>query len=162
MNTLVINIVLSTFTFYFGYRWLLAPAIPKLDPVKVLQAVLLLHSFRQLGLMFLTQGVTSPELPQQFAVPAATGDFISAALAALSAGLLARKSTLAIPALWVFTVVGCLDFVMAVVLSRIFRAGDFLGGAYWIPAFWVPMLAVGHLVIFDMLRQIKRGAVRLP
>src|SRR2546427_4565040 len=36
--------------------------------------ILLLHSFRHLGLMFLTRGATYPGMPAQFAYPAALGD----------------------------------------------------------------------------------------
>jgi hypothetical protein len=57
---------------------------------------------------------------------------------------------------WLFTVVGIADFVSAIALSRIYGAGDFLGGAYWIPSFWVPMLIVGHIAIIDVLRLVKR------
>jgi hypothetical protein len=41
------------------------------------------------------------------------------------------------------------------------RAGAFTGGAYWIPAFWVPMLIVGHWIIFQVLRGLKRDGTSL-
>jgi hypothetical protein len=156
MNTLVINLVLNVIIFSLAYRWFLKPALPRLNPAHVMVPILLLHSMRHLGLMFLTTGVTSPSLPSQFAVPAAAGDFLSAVLALTAAVLIQRKSSWAIPMTWAFTVVGLVDFVSAIALSRIYSAGDFLGGAYWIPAFWVPMLLVGHVVIIDVLRMLKR------
>lgn len=157
MNTLIVNIVLSTVIFNFAYRWFLKSALPQLKPEYVLVPILLLHSLRHLGLMFLTTGVTSPNIPQQFAVPAAAGDFISGLLALTAAILIQRKSRLAIPMTWIFTVVGILDFISAIALSRIYSAADFLGGAYWIPAFWVPLLIVGHLAIIDVLLLSKRA-----
>ncbi len=156
MNTLVVNVILSTIIFNLAYRWYLKPMLPKLNPAHVLVPILLLHSLRHLGLMFLTTGVTSPDIPVQFAVPAAAGDFVSATLALAAAVLIRRKSIWAIPMTWVFTVVGLMDFVSAITLSRIYSAGDFLGGAYWIPAFWVPMLFVGHVAIIDVLLILKR------
>jgi uncharacterized protein (DUF983 family) len=57
--------------------------------------------------------------------------------------------------------VGLADFVIAIVLSRIYSAADFLGGAYWIPAFWVPMLIVGHIAIIDVLLLLKREKLSL-
>jgi hypothetical protein len=161
MNTLVVNVILSAIIFNLAYRWFLKPILPKLNPAVVLVPILLLHSLRHLGLMFLTTGVTSPNIPAQFAVPAAAGDFVSAMLALTAAVLIQRKSTWAVPMTWLFTVVGMVDFVMAIALSRIYGAGDFLGGAYWIPAFWVPMLIVGHIAIIDVLRLLKREKLSL-
>jgi hypothetical protein len=161
MNTLILNVILSAIIFNFAYRWFLKPALPVLKPEYVLVPFLLLHSLRHLGLMFLTTGVTSPNIPQQFAVPAAAGDFISGMLALTAAILIQRKSRFAIPITWVFTIVGILDFISAIALSRIYSAGDFLGGAYWIPAFWVPLLIVAHVAIIDVLLLVKREKIRL-
>lgn len=156
MNTLIYNVVLSTVIFNFAYRWFLKPSLPQLKIEYVLLPILLLQSLRHLGLMFLTTGVTAPNIPQQFAVPAAAGDFISRMLALTAAILIQRKSRFAIPMTWIFTVFGILDFVAAITLSRMFGAADYLGGAYWIPSFWVPLLIVGHLVIIDVLILNKR------
>ena len=59
-------------------------------------------------------------------------------------------------ATWLFSVVGLADFALAIGLSRFFNAGDFMGGAYWIPSFWVPMLIVGHVAVLQVLRQMQR------
>jgi hypothetical protein len=161
MNTLIFNVVISAIIFNLAYRWFLKPVLPKLNPATVLLPILLLQSMRHLGLMFLTTGVTSPNLPAQFAVPAAAGDFLSTTLALTAALLIHRKSTWAVPMTWLFTVVGLVDFVVAIALSRIYGAGDFLGGAYWIPSFWVPMLIVGHVAIIDVLRLVKQEKLQL-
>lgn len=161
MNQLIANLILNTIIFFLAYQWLLKPRLSQLNASVVLMCILLLHSMRHLGLMFLANGVVQPGMPLQFAVPSAAGDFLAATLAIIAATLIRRKSRLAIPMTWVFTVVGSLDFLMAITLSRIFKAGDFLGAAYWIPAFWVPMLMVGHLIIFDVLRMIQRKRLSL-
>lgn len=156
MNTLLVNVLCSLVVFTAAYRWLLEPLLPQLDPHKVLVAILLLHGLRHLGLMFLTTGVVSPAMPSGFAVPAAAGDTVAASLALLAAFLLMRRSRWAIPMAWTFTVVGLADFAMAIALSRIFRAADHMGGAYWIPSLWVPLLLVGHWVVIVVLRQMRR------
>lgn len=156
MNTLVINIFYSLLVFNAAYRWLLKPVLHQITPRMVLIPILLLHALRHLGLMFLTTGVTSSAMPQQFAVPAAAGDFLSAALAFLAAWLIHRKSKWATSMTWVFSIVGIADLAMAVVLSRLYNAADFMGGAYWIPSFWVPMLIVGHIIVITVLRRMKR------
>jgi hypothetical protein len=159
MNTLLINIFCSLLVFNAAYRWLLKPIMPQLRPSSILIPVLLLHSLRHIGLMFVTTGVTSSAMPPQFAIPSAAGDFLAAVLAFTAAFLIQHKSKYAIPMTWIFSVVGIADFAMAVVLSRVYRAADFMGGSYWIPAFWVPMLIVGHIIVITVLRQMKRDGV---
>lgn len=159
MNTLLINIFFSLLVFNAAYRWLLKPVLPQLKPSTVLIPILLLHSLRHLGLMFLTTGVTSAAMPQQFAIPAAAGDFLAATLALIAAFLIHRKSRWAMSMTWLFSVVGIADFAMAVVLSRLYNAADFMGGSYWIPSFWVPMLIVGHIIVITVLRQMKRDGM---
>jgi len=48
---------------------------------EALRPLLILHSFRFIGLAFLVPGVVSPDLPSAFAHSAAYGDLISATLA---------------------------------------------------------------------------------
>jgi hypothetical protein len=153
---LAVSLVLSFGVFLMAYRWLLKPALPHLNPAMVLTPILLLHSLRHLGVMFVSPGAVSPDIPWQFAWPAAAGDLLSAILAMTAATLLQRKSTHALMAVTVFNVVGTLDFVLAITLARVFQAAEYLGAAYWIPVFWVPLLAVGHLVIFDVLRMLAQ------
>lgn len=161
MNQLIVNLILNTLIFFLAYRWLLKPKLTQFNVRFVLLTILLSHSMRHLGLMFLANGVVLPGMPQQFAVPAAAGDFLAATLALIAATSIQRTTRFAIPMTWAFTLVGSLDFLMAIALSRIFKAGDFMGAAYWIPAFWVPMLIVGHLIIFDVLRMIQRKQLTL-
>lgn len=161
MNTLLVNIICSLAIFFTAYQLLLRPLLSSLKPSTVLIPILLLHSLRHLGLMFLTTGVVSTDMPPQFAIPAAAGDFLSAVLAFLAVHLIHRNNKFAVPATWLFTAVGIADFAMAVVLSRVYSAANFMGGAYWIPAFWVPVLIVGHFVIINVLRQMKREGLPL-
>jgi hypothetical protein len=160
-SPLPINIALNIAVFYMAYHWMLKPSLPRIKPIYVLTPILLLHAMRHLGVMFVSPGVVSPDIPWQFAWPAATGDFVTAMLAILAVILLQRKSLLAIPALWIFNIFGTLDFTSSIVLSRFFSVFNDLGAAYWIPAFWVPMLAVGHFIIFKMLGMLKRGEITL-
>src|SRR6202453_1638572 len=51
---------------------------------EALQPLLVLHSFRFIGLAFLVPGVVSPDLPAAFAHAAALGDIIAAILALVS------------------------------------------------------------------------------
>jgi hypothetical protein len=160
-SPLAINLLLSLGVFYLAYHWMLKPVLPRIKPIHVLTPILLLHAMRHLGMLFVSPGVASPDIPWQFAWPAAGGDFIAASLAMIALTLLQRRSSLAIPALWIFNIFGSLDFASSIILSRIFQASNFLGAGYWIPVFWVPMLIVGHVIVFKVLGMHKRGEVSL-
>src|SRR5262245_45319562 len=81
MNLLTVNLVLSTLVFWVAAKLYVMPRLPELRPQTVLLPILLLHSFRHLGLMFLAPGATYTGLPMQFAYPAALGDLLAALLA---------------------------------------------------------------------------------
>src|SRR5215510_9920066 len=76
-----------------------------------LRPLLILHSFRFIGLAFLVPGVVSPDLPTAFAHPAAYGDLIAAALALLS--LLLLPSVAGLAAAWIFNFCGLVDLLNA-------------------------------------------------
>src|SRR5580698_2137549 len=61
-----------------------APRIRDLERPDALRPILILHSFRFLGLSFLVPGVVSADLPAAFAHSAAYGDFVAAILALLT------------------------------------------------------------------------------
>src|SRR3974377_1192685 len=65
---------------------------------EALRPLLILHSFRFIGLAFLVPGVVSPDLPSAFAQSAAYGDIIAAILALLALILLKRGAGVVI--LW--------------------------------------------------------------
>ena len=150
---LTLNLVANTAIFYAAARLYLLPLISRVRPRVILVPILLLHSTRHLGLIFLTRGGTFPGMPQQFAYPAAFGDLVTAILALVAIPLVLRGSALAKPAVWVFNIFGTLDLLDAITLATIYNAPITMGPAYWIPAFWVPLLLVTHYVTFIVLRR---------
>src|SRR5947209_192233 len=76
-----------------------------------LQPVLMLHTFRYLGLSTLVPGVASANLPAAFALPEAYGDFIAATLALLTLLLLPRKAGVGLA--WIFNIWGSADLLNA-------------------------------------------------
>jgi|SRR4029450_2658032 hypothetical protein len=150
---LTLNLVANTAIFYVAARLYLLPLIPRVRPRVILVPILLLHSTRHLGLIFLTRGGTFPGMPQQFAYPAAFGDLVTAILALAAIPLVLRSSAFAKPAVWVFNIFGTLDLLDAITLATIYNAPVTMGPAYWIPAFWVPLLLVTHYVTFIVLRR---------
>src|SRR6478609_9040225 len=81
VNILTVNLLFSTLVFWVAARIYVWPKLPQLRPQTVLLPILLLHSFRHLGLMFLAPGATYAGIPRQFTYPAAFGDLLAAVLA---------------------------------------------------------------------------------
>jgi hypothetical protein len=71
MNILTVNLLFSTLVFWVAAKIYLLPRLHELKPKNVLLPILLLHSFRHLGLMFLAPGSTYASIPPRFAYPAA-------------------------------------------------------------------------------------------
>jgi hypothetical protein len=151
MNILTVNLILSTFVFWIAAKLYLLPHLHNIRPEAVLLPVLLLHSFRHLGLMFLAPGAIYAGIPPQFAYPAAYGDLLAAILALLAIPAVAVGHWSSQPLLWAFNVEGTLDLVSAITLATLYEASAYMGPAYWIPAFWVPALLVTHYITFIIL-----------
>jgi hypothetical protein len=160
MNILTLNLVASTFVFWLAARIYLLPRLAQLTPQSVLLPILLLHSLRHLGLMFLAPGAIYPGMPAQFAYPAALGDLLTALLAATALVALMRDARGARILVWIFNVVGTLDLAAAIALATLHGAADFMGPAYWIAAFWVPALLVTHYLVYVVLLTPGRVAGR--
>ena len=134
------------------YVW---PELRNRPRAEALRPLLVLHSFRFLGLAFLVPGVVSPYLPSAFARPAAFGDIIAAILALVSLLLLARRGGIVIA--WIFNLWGSADLVNAFYQANHagVSAGQ-LGAAYFIPTFIVPLLLITHGLAFRILLQPQR------
>ena len=76
MNILTINLVLSTFVFWIAAKLYVLPKLQDYEARTILLPILLLHSLRHLGLMFLTSGATYPGIPPQFTHPAPTATLL--------------------------------------------------------------------------------------
>jgi hypothetical protein len=130
------------------YLW---PALRNLPRAHALRLLLLFHSFRFIGLAFLVPGVVSPNLPDDFARPAAYGDLIAAVLALVAlAGL---RSKLGIGLVWVFNLWGSADLLYAFYQGLIgvgIKPGQ-LGAAFFIPTAVVRLLLITHGVVFRLL-----------
>lgn len=131
------------------YLW---PKLRSLPRAEALRPILILHSFRFVGLAFVVTGVVSPELPSAFAQPAAYGDIAAATLALLSLATL--QSRVGIAMAWVFNIWGSFDL-----LSAFFHAAEAgmmpgqLGAAYFIPTVLVPLMLITHALAFRILLQ---------
>ncbi len=102
MNILTVNLLFSTLVFGIAAKLYLMPKLPYLEPSSVVIPILLLHTLRHLGLMFLAPGAVFPGIPQQFTYPAAFGDLLAAVLALIAIPAVVRPSRLARPLVGLF------------------------------------------------------------
>ena len=131
------------------YIW---PELRLRPHAEALRPLLILHSFRFIGLAFIIPGVVSPDLPSAFAHSAAYGDLIAAILALLS--LLLLPSAAGVVAAWIFNLWGAADILNAFYQAN--HAGVLagqLGATYFIPTVIVPLLLMTHGVAFRILLQ---------
>ena len=131
------------------YIW---PQLRTRQRAEALRPLLILHSFRFMGLAFLVPGAVSPDLPSTFAHSAAYGDLIAAILALLA--LIALPSTAGVVIAWIFNLWGTADLFNAFYQANHagLMAGQ-LGATYFIPTFVVPLLLITHGVAFRILLQ---------
>jgi hypothetical protein len=144
-------LVANTAIFYVAARLYLFPLIARVRAQQILVPILLLHSMRNLGMMFLDRGATYPGMPPEFAYKAAYGDLAAAIIAFVAIPFVLRGSRFAKPIVWTFNIWGTVDLVTAITTATIYGAPLAMGAAYWIPAFWVPLLLVTHYVTFVLL-----------
>jgi hypothetical protein len=131
------------------YIW---PELRRHQRIEALRILLIVHSFRFIGLAFLVPGVVSTDLPSAFAHSAAYGDMIAAALALLS--LILLPSGPGILVTWMFNLWGSADLLNAFYQAN--RAGLLpgqLGATYFIPTLLVPILLITHGLAFRILLQ---------
>ena len=126
-----------------------------------LRPLLILHSFRFLGLAFLVPGVVSPDLPSTFAHAAAYGDLIAAALALLT--LLALPGSPGVILAWIFNLWGTVDLFNAFYqANHAGLAAGQLGATYFIPTLIVPLLLITHALAFRILLQPQKQTALRP
>lgn len=138
------------------YVW---PALRERQRAEALQPLLILNSFRFMGLAFLVPDVVSPDLPPVFAYSAAYGDLVAAMLALLSLSLLPRG--IGVATAWIFNLWGSADLLNAFYQANHagLLAGQ-LGAAYFIPTVLVPLLLITHGLAFRiLLRQQNEPAL---
>jgi hypothetical protein len=131
------------------YIW---PELRLRSRAEALRPLLILHSFRFIGLAMLVPGVVSADLPSAFAHPAAYGDIIAAILALIS--LLLLPSAAGVTASWIFNIWGLADLLNAFYQANHagLLAGQ-LGAAFFLPTLIVPLLLITHGLAFRILVQ---------
>jgi len=131
------------------YIW---PALRLRTRAEALRPLLILHSFRFIGLAFLVPGVVSVDLPSAFSHSAAYGDIVAATLALLALLTLSRGTGVVVA--WIFSLWGSADLLNGFYQANAagLSAGQ-LGATYFIPTLVVPLLLITHGLGFRILLQ---------
>src|SRR6201998_3986344 len=134
------------------YIW---PELRLRQRAEALRPLLILHSFRFIGLAFLVPGVVSSDLPSARAHAAAYGDIIAAMLALLA--LISLPSATGVVIAWIFNLWGTADLFHAFYQANHagLMAGQ-VGAPSVLPTLVVPLLLITHGLAFRILLQHQK------
>jgi hypothetical protein len=138
--------------------WFIRPWLKTKPRTTALSILIFPQTFRFIGVTLLVPGVVEPGLPEAFAQPTAIGDSVTTALAWLSLLALRAGWRFAIPAVWVFNLVGLGDLILNLSRGVRLHVASQLGAAWVGPAFVVPGMLVIHLLVFVLLVQDRPSA----
>lgn len=159
----VTEIVGSLVVFSLVAAWYAVPWLARLSPRDALTPLLVLHVTRTLGLTMLVPAVVDPNLPREFAVPAAYGDLAAATLALAAIAVLRARLGIALLVVWIFSVVGIADLVNAFIEGIRLDITNFKLGATWfIFTVLVPALLVTHFMIVTRLIRARSAGNEPP
>ena len=147
-----IQFVFSLLIYSFIAIWYVNPQLKKMSWDKALTPLLLIHCFRYGPLTLLMPGQVSSEVPFQVARTIAYGDLIAGILAFVAAIMVWYKITTAKLMVWIFTIVGFGDVILA--SAKGIGAGLLdlpIGFNLYILNFYVPLLIVTHILILRIL-----------
>lgn len=155
-----LSLTLSLVSYSLIAKWYVVPWLNARSRNEALTPLLLLHSFRHIGLAFLIVGVTAQPLDPRFSSPAAYGDLLTAVLALIALAAVRGGWSAAMPLVWIFNVVGLVDLANALFQGFRYIPNGHFGATYFIPAVIVPALLVTHVLVFQLLLR-REGATEL-
>lgn len=144
----ILQFVLSLVVVGLLARWYAVPWLAEKSLDVALMVLLVPHAFRHVGMAFLVPALNQPGMPTDFAIAAAYGDLLSGILALVALIALKGRWMIAIPLVWIFSIVGAVD------LANALRQDDailYMGATWFIPTFVVPILLVTHAMVFARL-----------
>ncbi len=163
----LLSVGASLLSFALIAIWYVIPRLSKRPREEALLPLVLLNTFRTMGLMFLFPQVMGGALPPGYAIPAAYGDLLTTGLALLAAFALRLRPGLALPLVWLFNLVGITDLLFAIYEGAVTGLPFFhLGVAWLLLTLYVPLLLVSHIIVFWVLlravpsAQVERGSER--
>jgi hypothetical protein len=157
-RVLTVQSTLSLVAFTLIARWHVAPRLMRLSFREALVPLLWVQVFRYAPLTLYAPGQVDPRIPTDVANVVALGDLASALVALVALVALKLRMPGAIALVWVFTLIGIGDLVVATLKAVGAQMYTFAMGWNWyILNFYVPMLLVGHVMIIWQLTRAWRA-----
>lgn len=154
-NLMILNIqaTMALCIYILIYRVYLRDWFKARDFGAAVLPLLILHSFRYLGLNMLVTGQMAPDIPREALQIMAYGDFAAGFTALLAAIAIAYKSKIGAMLVFVFTIVGVSDLI--IVAPTAFNANVFdadMGMMWFLLLVYAPTLLLSHIYIIFRLR----------
>ena len=156
---LALQFTLSLLAFMALGFWVVRPWLQTKPRATALSILVFPQTFRFIGASLLAPGVVELGLPDAFARSTAIGDLVTTLLAWISLIALRTGWRLAIPAVWLFNLVGLGDLLLNLSRGVRLQIASQLGAAWFGPAFVVPGMLVIHVLVFVFLVRGRAGVV---
>jgi len=138
------------------FFWYVQPSFSRLPFEKAVLPMLLLHVFRFAGFTLLVVGQVDPSLPEEALSAIAYGDLLAALSALIAAIALRGQSSLAVPLIWIFTLIGFADIVnVGRIAISLDLFNQYIGVMWFVAILFFPILLIAHIYI--VYRLINNG-----
>jgi hypothetical protein len=152
-SVLIVQALTNLVSYALLMIWFVYPRLRPLPVHVALQPLVAFHWIRTLGLFALMPDFAGAyTASSRWAHHVAIGDLTTVLLAMVAVAALRKRHPFAIPAVWLFNVIGLLDIINAGINARADRILDHgVGAQALVIAFGPPALLVTHVTIFVLL-----------
>ncbi|NJL55394.1 MAG: hypothetical protein HC838_12695 [Spirulinaceae cyanobacterium RM2_2_10] len=138
------------------FFWYVQPRLSKLPFENAVLPLLLLHVFRFAGFALLVVGQVDPSLPREAMSAIAYGDLLAGVSALIAALALRGGSGLAVPLIWLFTLIEFADIAnVGRIAINLDLFNQYIGTMWFVSILFFPTLLIAHIYIFHRL--VKKG-----
>jgi hypothetical protein len=158
-----IQVSVSTIAYALIFFWYVRPRIARLSFAAAITPMLLVHVFRFAGFTLLVVGQTDPSVPREPLTAIAYGDLLAAISALVAVIALRSGSGLAVPLIWLFTIIGFADLANVGVLAINADLFNHYVGVMWLVAIvFLPVVMISHVYIVVRLLGKRNQALTAP
>ncbi|MBI1296294.1 hypothetical protein GC175_15165 [bacterium] len=157
---------IGLFVYALVFFWYVQPALSKLSFEKAIAPMLLLHVFRFTGFTLLAVGQVDPSIPREALSAIAFGDLLAGLSALIAVLALRSRSSLAVPLIWLFTLIGLADLANVGRIAVNLDLFNHSVGVMWLVAIWYfPTILIAHVyIVYRLLNKgssdLKTSAIR--
>ncbi len=156
-----VEFTLSLLSFALLARRYVIPWLAAAATERALAPLLWVHAFRYAPLALFAPGQADPRIPADVVATVAYGDLASALLALAALVALDRWTAGARRLVWLFSIVGTADLIIATARAAAGQMFQFyIGWSWYLLTFYVPLLVVSQaLIVHQLVRhgQWKEG-----